>query len=368
MDSLNTVIKCLVAALLLQTPFTIAGGYELETVAEGFDYPWCVAFLPNGDYLLSMRSGELRIVSSSGDIGDAIEGVPEAYVESQGGFFDVALDPNFTDNQTVYLAFAHGDIKSNTTRIVRANLSGQSLHNVEPIFTTSPSKKGPAHYGGKLQFLSDGTLLLTTGDGFDYREAAQDTFSHLGKIIRINTDGSVPSDNPFADGKKGDAKVWSYGHRSPQGLVLDLATERVFMHEHGPMGGDELNLAQAGKNYGWPAVTYGINYSGALVSPFTEADGMQQPLRYWVPSNAPSGLAYYKGDAFPDWNNSLLMGTLVDNDVKRLQLDGAKVVAEESLFAELNARIRDVRVGPDGLVYLLTDSEQGKLIRVKPAS
>ena len=360
------MIRILVLLVSLQSSVLMAQDYELETVAEGFNYPWCVAFLPEGQFLMSMRSGELRIVEADGKIGEPISGVPSAYVESQGGFFDVVLDPQFESNQLLYLAYAEGTIKENATTVVQAKLVNSALQDLRSIFRVSRNKRGPAHYGGKLVFLSDETLLLTTGDGFDYREAAQDPFSQLGKIVRMNRDGSVPADNPFADGKNGDPLVWSYGHRSPQGLDYDAATGTVYMHEHGPLGGDEVNIVQAGANYGWPAITYGINYSGAYVSPFTEAEGMQQPIHYWVPSIAPSGLAYYNSGAFPGWKNSLFVGALVDKEVRRLSLKDGQIVAQEALFSELDARIRDIRVGPDGLLYILTDSDSGKLVRVRP--
>lgn len=360
---LRVILFCV---LFTSSNASVATEYTLETVAEGFAYPWCIEFLPQGGYLLSMRDGELRVVSADGQIGEPVANVPDTYVASQGGFFDIVLDPEYGQNNVVYLAFAHGDVKNNATRVIRAELRDNALHNVDSIFTVSPMKRGPAHYGGKLLFLGDGTLLLTTGDGFDFREAAQDTFSQLGKIVRMQRDGSAPSDNPFFDGKQGDPMVWSYGHRSPQGLAWNPDSGTVYMHEHGPMGGDEVNLVKPGNNYGWPAITYGLNYSGAYVSPFTEAPGMEQPLKQWTPSIAPSGMAFYRGAKFKDWQGSLFVGALVNQEVRRLSLDGDNVVAEEALFGELNARIRDVREGPDGYLYLLTDSAQGKLVRVLP--
>lgn len=362
-SSLRVILFCLSFAIP-QAAF--ATEYTLETIAEGFTYPWCVEFLPNGNYLLSMRDGELRVVGADGTIGEPIANVPNTYVASQGGFFDVVLDPEYAQNKTLYLAFAYGDAKNNATRVIKAQLNDNALQNIETVFTVSPMKRGPVHYGGKLLFLADGTLLLTTGDGFDYREAAQDTFSQLGKIVRMNTDGSAPVDNPFADGKQGDPMVWSYGHRSPQGLAWNPDTGTVYMHEHGPMGGDEVNIVKPGSNYGWPAITYGLNYSGAYVSPFTEAPGMKQPIKQWTPSIAPSGLLFYRGDKFPAWQGSLFVGALVDEEVRRLSLNDDVVAAEETLFSELGARIRDIREGPNGFLYILTDSDEGKLVRVLP--
>jgi glucose/arabinose dehydrogenase len=276
------------------------------------------------------------------------------------------LDPDFSTNQTIYLSFAHGNAAANGTRIVKGTLNNMAVENVQTLFTVSPLKDTAAHYGGKMIFLQDGTIMMTTGDGFEYREAAQDTFSLLGKIIRINKDGSVPDDNPYTDGKKGDPRVWSYGHRSPQGLALDTKTGIVYMHEHGPQGGDELNAVLPAVNYGWPAVTQGINYSGAYVSPLKSAPGVVEPLTYWVPSIAPSGLAIYDGAAFPQWQGDLFIGALVDEEVRHLTLESGRVASERPVFPEIAARIRDIRVGPDGFLYILTDSDSGKVLRVVP--
>ena len=341
--------------------------YKLETLASELDHPWSIAFLPNNEYLVSMRGGELRRFSMTDQQGVTLSGAPATYVQGQAGYFDIVLDPDFTTNQTIYLAFAHGTKKASTTSIIQAVLGEKSLENVVTIFTVSPMKNGANHFGGRLQFMNDGTLLLTTGDRFEYREDAQDTYSQLGKIIRIERSGDIPSDNPFRDGQHGDPAVWSYGHRNPQGLTYNAKTNTVFMHEHGPRGGDEVNIVKPGLNYGWPAVTHGINYSGAQISPFTTAPGMEDSIKHWVPSIAPSGLAYYDGEAFPEWRNSLFVGALLNKEVRRLSLDiNNRVVAEETLFAEIAERIRDVRVGPDGLIYILTDSSKAKLLRVLP--
>ncbi|HIG42250.1 MAG: PQQ-dependent sugar dehydrogenase [bacterium] len=356
----------LLLAMTLPASQASGAGYKLETVADDLAYPWSVAFLPAGELLLAERGGNLRIISANGSVGEALQGVPESYVESQGGFHDVVLHPDFDDNQLVYLAFAHGRPDANGTRIIRGRLTDNALVDVEVIFTVEPLKATAVHYGGKLQFLPDGKLLLTTGDGFDYREEAQNKDSMLGKTIRINDDGSVPADNPFV-GQEGNDKIFTWGHRNSQGLTLDTVTGTIYLHEHGPRGGDEVNKLEAGKNYGWPAITYGINYSGAYVSPFTEHPSMEQPLKYWVPSIAPSGLAYYNGDAFPQWKGDLFVGALVNKDVRRLDMENGQVVGEEILFAEMGERIRDIRVGPDGFIYILTDSSSGKIVRVIPA-
>ena len=342
--------------------------YSLETVAENLNFPWSIAFTPEGDYLVAMRSGVVRRISAGGEVSPALEGLPASYVLSQGGYFDITLDPGFTDNQRIYLSFAYGTPELNGTRIVTGRLNGNRVENVTPIFTVSPLKDTAVHYGGKMLFLPDGTLVMTTGDGFEYREAAQDTFNLMGKIIRINSDGSIPADNPYASNGLGNAAVWSYGHRNPQGLVLDKMSGHLYSHEHGAKGGDELNLIKPDTNYGWPAVTKGVNYSGAYVSPLRSAPGIEEPLTYWDPSIGASGLAIYDGDAFPNWRGKLFIGALVDEEVRMLTLSDGQVVDEQEMFSEIGARIRDVRTGPDGMLYLLTDSEQGKVIRVVPVS
>ena len=342
--------------------------YSLETVAENLNFPWSIAFTPEGDYLVAMRSGVVRRISAGGEVSPALEGLPASYVLSQGGYFDITLDPGFTDSQRIYLSFAYGTPELNGTRIVTGRLNGNRVENVTPIFTVSPLKDTAVHYGGKMLFLPDGTLVMTTGDGFEYREAAQDTFNLMGKIIRINSDGSIPADNPYASNGLGNAAVWSYGHRNPQGLVLDKMSGHLYSHEHGAKGGDELNLIKPDTNYGWPAVTKGVNYSGAYVSPLRSAPGIEEPLTYWDPSIGASGLAIYDGDAFPNWRGKLFIGALVDEEVRMLTLSDGRVVDEQAMFSEIGARIRDVRTGPDGMLYLLTDSEQGKVIRVVPVS
>lgn len=362
-------MRILVALITLTFPLCLYGqeaDYELETVAENLSHPWSLAFLPNGDYLLSEKSGSLRIVTAGGDVGEPLDGVPPTYFAGQGGFFDVVLDPDFEDSGTIYLAFAHGTADANATRVVRARLTDGAIVEVTTIFTVTPLKDTTLHFGGKMAFLADGTLLLTTGDGSQYREAAMDPFSQMGKVIRINPDGSVPSDNPFANGDKGDPAVYTLGNRNPQGLAVDHETGIIWEHEHGAQGGDELNMLEPGANYGWPATTHGINYTGALISPFETAPGIEPPVIHWTPSIAPSGLALYKGEKFPEWEGDLFVGALVDRDVKRLELAGTEVVNETSLFGELGERIRDVRVSPDGYLYLLTDREGGKIIRVRP--
>lgn len=354
---------------VLTTSLVQAAAYQLSTVAEGLNRPWALAELPDGALLVTERPGNLKLISTRGQI-TAISGVPAVYFAETGqsGLFDVLLDRDFASNQTLYLAYAEGNRQSNATTVARARLAGSELADVEVIFSVEPRKRLPQHYGGKLISLPDGTLLLTTGEGFNYREQAQDTFGLLGKTVRINTDGSIPEDNPFADGQSGHPAVWTYGHRNPQGLVFDAATNTVYLHEHGPRGGDEVNVIVPGTNYGWPAITYGMDYSGAYVTPFTEHPAMAQPIKYWVPSIAPSGLAVYRGTMFPDWSGSLLVGALVDKEVRRLTLEADGTISEERLFSEIGQRIRDVRVAADGSIYLVTDGNPGQIIRVTAES
>ena len=361
--ALGTITLCSIA---LFAPAGQAAGYQLTTVADELDHPWCVAILADGSLLVTERPGNLKRVSTDGVVSAPIDGVPEVYFSASGqsGLFDVLPDRNFAGNQTIYLSYAAGTRRSNATTVARARLAGNALVDLEVIFSVEPRKRLPQHFGGKLIFLPDDTLLLSTGEGFNYREAAQDTRSLLGKTIRIRTDGSIPPDNPFADGDLGHPAVWTYGHRNPQGLVLDEASGTVYLHEHGPKGGDEVNVIVPGSNYGWPAITYGMDYSGAYVSPFTEHTGMVQPIKYWVPSIAPSGLAIYQGSMFPEWNGSLLVGALVDREVRRLSFDKSGVITEHSLFPEIDARIRDVRVAADGSIYIVTDGNPGRIVRV----
>jgi glucose/arabinose dehydrogenase len=335
--------------------------YRLETLAEGLNFPWSVDFLPNGDLLVAELEGTLKRISKDGSSSNSVSGVPTVYRASQGGLFDVLLDRDFATNSTLYISYAEGDSEENGTTVARATLTGNTLTDVEVIFSASPRKYAPLHYGGRMAFTGDDLLLVTTGDGFDFREHAQDLNSHLGKTIRINKDGSPAQGNPFPEAPK----VWTYGHRNPQGLTIAL-DGTVYLNEHGPKGGDELNVITKANNYGWPAITYGMDYNGAYVSPLTEYPGMQQPQHVWTPSIGPSGMAFYEGNKFPKWQNSLFVGALVNKEVRRLIVENQQVTAEETVFAELDARIRDIRVGPDGLLYIVTDGDPGAVIRVHP--
>lgn len=360
------LIQRIAAAAVMLCAAAGASGleYRLENVADGLNYPWGLAELPDGSLLITERPGALKQVSPAGTITE-IGNVPSVFFAESGqsGLFDVLPDPEFATNGILYLAYAEGNRQSNATTVARARLADGNLEDVQVIFAAEPRKRLPQHFGGKLALLPDGTLLLTTGDGFDYRELAQDPFTTLGKSVRFGTDGSIPEDNPFADGQFGHPAVWTYGHRNPQGLAIDSETGTVYLHEHGPKGGDEVNVLKPGTNYGWPAITYGLDYSGAYVSPFTEHPDMAQPIKYWVPSIAPSGFAIYRGEMFPELNGDLLVGALVDKEVRRLGIAANGTVAEEALFSELGSRIRDLRVAADGSILIVTDGKGGSIIR-----
>ncbi len=354
------------ALMALGTAVSAEPAYDVTTVAEGLDHPWGIAFLPNGDMLVTERPGRLRVIRDGALVEAPITGVPEVYGVNQGGLLEAALDPDFAANNTIYLSYAYGTATANTTRLAKATYDGAALSDVEVIFEASPTRRTSAHYGGRMAFLPDGTLLLTLGDGFDYREQAQVLGNHLGKVVRLQTNGAAPEGNPFLGSKDAKHEIFSYGHRNVQGIVYDAQNDKVYTNEHGPAGGDELNLTEAGKNYGWPVATYGLDYSGAKISPFTEMEGTEQPLTYWVPSIAPSGMAIYYGDKFSAWNGDLFVSALVPGDVRRVDMENGEVASQETLFAELEERIRHVAVGPEGNLFLLTDNPEGRVLKITP--
>jgi aldose sugar dehydrogenase len=341
---------------------------RVVTVADGLDHPWGMAFLPDGALLVTERSGQLRIVRE-GEVSDPIGGVPEVRDRGQGGLLDVALDPNFATTRLVYLSYSEAGGEGAGTAVARGRLDGARLDNTQVIFRQQPKTGGGNHFGSRLVFARDGTLFITLGERFDYRDEAQNPANHLGKIVRINPDGSVPSDNPFVG--RGDGarpEIWSLGHRNVQGAAINPETGALWTDEHGPRGGDEINIPQAGKNYGWPVIGYGVHYSGAKIGVGAAKPGLEQPVYYWDPSIAPSGMAFYTGDRFAGWRGNLFVGALKYRLLVRLELDGARVVAEERMLQDLDERIRDVRQGPDGLIYLLTDSDDGRILRLEPAT
>ncbi|MFC1688737.1 PQQ-dependent sugar dehydrogenase [Pseudomonadota bacterium] len=352
------ILATLLGLVMALAAWVHASDHELEPWATDLDLPWSIAFLPDGSALVTELGGQLYHIDASGQSRQRVANVPGVYFAGQGGLFDVVLHPEFTENRLVFLSYAEGGKKDNGTAVARGRLEGNSLEGLEVIFRNFTRKDTPVHYGGRLAFLPDGTLLLTTGDGFDYREAAQDIDSGLGKVLRMNDDGTAATGNPFP----GSPYVYSYGHRNPQGLAVSRSGE-IWLHEHGPRGGDELNRIEPGKNYGWPAITYGVDYSGAVISPYTEWEGMEQPVHYWVPSIAPSGLAIYEAELFPEWRGDLLVGALVDLEVRRIELQAGGFSEEEPLFSEISARVRDVRVGPGGALFVLTPD---RVLRITP--
>jgi glucose/arabinose dehydrogenase len=343
-------------------------GYRVIEIAKGLDHPWSMAFLPDGSMLVTEREGRLRLIKGGSLQSQPIAGVPAVHTGSQAGLFDIVLHPDFAQNQIVYLTYAAGSTAANGTRVARARFDGNSLQDLQVIFKAMPLKDTDNHYGGRMAFLPDGTFALTIGEGFEYREKAQDLNSDLGKIVRLNEDGSVPQDNPFVGQAGVRPEIYSWGHRNEQGLIFDAPSGLLYETEHGPRGGDELNIIVARKNYGWPVITYGMDYSGAYVSPYTQRAGLEQPVIYWTPSIAPSGLAMYRGEKFPAWKGDLFVGALAFKHLRRVHLDErGEVVNQEELLNDLHWRIRDVRAAPDGYLYVCTDEADGRVLRIEPA-
>lgn len=343
---------------------------RVETVAEGLEYPWGLALLPDGGMIVTEREGRIRLVAADGRLSDPLAGVPEVYARGQGGMLDIALDPHFGRNNVVYISYAEPGIGGGGTAVARAVLDTANLRltDLAVIFRQEPKTSGGRHFGSRLVIAGDGNLFITVGERGE-RDRTQDFTINRGQVVRIGRDGSIPDDNPFVDKPGYRPEVWSYGHRNPQGAALHPTTGRLWIHEHGARGGDEINIPEPGKNYGWPVIAYGRNYFlGTQIGEGTHKRGMEQPIYYWDPSIAPSGMAFYSGDKFPKWKGNLLVGALKFRLVARLELDGPKVVAEERLLESLAERIRDVRQGPDGHIYLLTDSSDGRILRLRPDS
>ncbi|THF63397.1 PQQ-dependent sugar dehydrogenase [Pseudothauera rhizosphaerae] len=346
-----------------------AGPVEVVQIADGLDTPWSLAFLPDGRMLVTERPGRLRIVARDGSLSAPLAGVPAVYGRGQGGLLDVVLGPDFATDRRIWFSYAEPTARGARTAVARAvlDLDGLRLTNVERIFAQNDDPSGGNHWGSRLVFGRDGLLYVTLGDRFNHRDRAQDLDSHLGKVVRIAPDGSVPPDNPFVGRPGALPETWSYGHRNVQGAALHPQTGALWAHEHGPQGGDEVNIVRRGRNYGWPVVTYGREYvTGFRIGEGTARADVEAPLTQWTPSIAPSGMAFYTGDAFPRWRGSLFVGALRGSMLVRLALDGERVVGEERLLGELGHRIRDVRQGPDGLLYLL-DETDGRILRLQPA-
>jgi glucose/arabinose dehydrogenase len=340
---------------------------RLVDVARGLEHPWGLAFLPDGRMLVTERPGRLRIVAKNGELSPPLTGVPKVLARDQGGLLDIALSPSFARDRLVYFSFAEPGDAGGSTAVARARLGERGLDGTQVIWRQQPKVAGHKHWGSRLVFRPDGTLFVTLGERFMYSEHAQNLGDTLGKIVRINPDGSVPRDNPFVGREGVRPEIWSYGHRNVQAATLD-AQGQLWTVEHGARGGDELNTPQAGKNYGWPVITYGVDYSGARIGVGTARPGMEQPLYYWDPVIAPSGATFYTGDRFPDWKGDLLVGSLQPGRLVRLELANGRVTHEARYAVPPGERIRDVVQGPDGLVYLLTDHPQGRIVRLEPGS
>jgi len=357
-----------------QKNVTLAKNYRITTITESLEHPWGMAWLPNGSILITERPGKLRIFRNGELESQAIAGVPEVFAVRQGGLLDVALHPNFAENRLVYFTYSQGDNQANRTKVARATFNGTALENWEEIFAVSPAKPSAQHFGSRITWLADNTMLVAIGDGGNppikyngenIRNQAQNLNSHLGSVVRLNDDGSIPTDNPFVGNTNANDAIWSYGHRNIQGMTLDLISDRIWSIEHGSRGGDELNLIQAGNNYGWPEVSYSDEYTGGRVSQITSRADVPEPKVIWTPSIAPSGLAFYSSDRVEQWQGDLFAGGLVSQDIRWIDLDDAgKVLGEKSI--KIGQRVRDVRQGPDGKLYVLTDEKNGQLISIEP--
>jgi len=343
--------------------------FKAQTVADKLSHPWGMAFLPDGNILVTERTGQLRLVENGKLKPTPISGLPEIAVIGQGGVLDVALHPDFENNQWIYLSFSAKGKDGYGTEVIRGRLDGMELKDISKIFTASPKGDGGRHihFGSRLLTTPDGKLFITLGDRGD-QDRAQKLDDHAGSLIRLNDDGSVPEDNPFINTKNAKPESYTLGNRNMQGIALQPGTNLLWTHEHGPQGGDELNIMTPGTNYGWPVITYGVNYGiGTKIGEGTEKEGMAQPVHYWIPSIAPSGMVFYTGDKFPEWKGNLFVGSLRFGQLVRLEIQDGKVINEERMINGKHGRIRDVRQGPDGALYLLTDESNGELLRLERA-
>ncbi len=357
----------LALALILATPVRAAATLKPVTLARGLVNPWSLAFLPDGRMLVTERPGRLRIVTPDGKLSAPVGGLPPIVASGQCGLLDVVLDPKFSHNSLVYWSYTEPGDGGNSTAVARGRLAGYQLLDVKTIFRQLPKVSSSLHCAGRLVFARDGLLFVTLGDRFSRKDDAQVGSNHLGKIVRIDADGAVPAGNPFVGRADFKPEIWSLGHRNVQGAALHPDTGELWVSEHGPQGGDEINLVEGGRNYGWPLLTDGRNYgSGTRIGEPGPRPGFEQPLKTWLPTSiAPSGMAFLTSDRYPGWKGSLFIGALRAEALIRLTLDGRKVVAEERLLGNLSARIRDVRQGPDGWLYVLTDNADGRVIRLQ---
>ena len=349
------------------TPASVKGIVDFQTIAKGLEHPWSLAFLPDNRMLVTERPGRLRVVGPDGRVSEPLTGVPQVYASGQGGLLDVVLSPTFDKDRLIYFSFAEPGEGGAGTTVARGRLGERGLENTQVIWRQQPKVSGSNHWGSRIVFRPDGTLFVTLGERFNYSERAQDLSATLGKIVRINPDGSAPPDNPFVNRAGALPEIWSYGHRNVQAATLHPETGQLWTVEHGARGGDELNHPEAGKNYGWPVISYGRHYSFLKIGEGTEKPGMEQPVYYWDPVIAPSGMVVYTGDLFAGWKDNFLVGSLTPGLLVRLVMKDGKVAQEERYLGDLRERIRDVRQAPDGSLYVLTDSSNGQILRVTPA-
>ena len=350
------------------TPTSVSGVVQTETVVKGLEHPWGLALLPDGSMLVTERPGRLRKVERDGRVSEPLAGVPKVFAQGQGGLLDVALSPEFGRDRLVFLSFAEPGEGGAGTAVARGRLAERGLEDVKVIWRQQPKVSGGNHFGSRIVFRPEGPLFVTLGERFDHADKAQDLSTTLGKIVRINQDGSVPRDNPFVGRDGARPEIWSYGHRNVQAAALEPDTRRLWTVEHGARGGDELNHPEAGKNYGWPAISYGTHYSLLKIGEGTAKPGMEQPVYYWDPVIAPSGMTFYTGNMFPDWKGNILIGSLTPGGLVRLVMKDGKVAKEERYLGDLRERIRDVQQALDGSLYLLTDSRNGRILRVTPVA
>jgi glucose/arabinose dehydrogenase len=350
------------------TPASVPSVFKITTVAEGLENPWGFVILPDGRLLVTERPGRMRFVSTEGKLSEPLTGLPEVLARGQGGLLDVTLSPKFAQDKLVYWSFAEAGDGGAGTAVARGRLGGSSIEEVKIIWRQTPKVDSPNHFGSRIVFRPDGTLFITMGDRFNQRPLVQDLSTTIGKLVRINADGTIPRDNPFVNKAGAKPEIWSYGHRSVQAAALHPQTGELWTVEHGARGGDELNNPQAGRNYGWPVITYGIDYSGEKIGEGTQKAGMEQPVYYWDPVIAPSGALFYTGGAFPDWQGDLFVGSLQPGGLVRLELQNGKVVKETRYLGELRERIRDVQQAADGSLYVITDSPKGRVLRLEPAA
>ncbi|MGY0798299.1 PQQ-dependent sugar dehydrogenase [Lysobacter sp. A286] len=348
------------------------GALAVTELVVGLEHPWALAFLPDGSMLVTERPGRLRRITPDGQVSAPLGGLPEIFVDGQGGLLDVALSPTFADDRLVYVSFAEPNFRGNLagTAVARGRLEGGSLRDVEVVYRQEPKLSAGTHLGSRLVFDGAGHLFVTQGENRVAAAAAQELDKLQGKLVRIWPDGSIPEDNPFVGRDDARPEIWSYGHRNMQGAALHPGSHELWISEHGPMGGDELNIPEAGHNYGWPVITHGRDYDGKLVpgSVGTSAPGMEEPHHVWSVSPGLSGMVFYTGDRFPQWKGDLFLGALATSELIRLELDGDEVVGQERLLSERGQRIRDVRQGPDGALYLLVDhASEGQLLRLAPS-